>query len=150
MTSSQPGQPGHPSASRALPDAIDLRLLAALTGAGGTVGLPQAAWNAGIPQADASARLVQLAESGFPLRLVVEGDARLLHQVIERGPVVPPAPQPSPATGGHPAAAAPAQPSGVGAGCKPPEFLKAGDVMELGVEGLGRQRQHVLAYAATF
>ena len=39
-------------------------------------------------------------------------------------------------------------PSGVGAGCKPPQFLKAGDVMELGVEGLGRQRQDVLAYAA--
>ncbi|WP_353647817.1 hypothetical protein ABLG96_13075 [Nakamurella sp. A5-74] len=73
---------------------IDLRLLAALTGAGGSVGLPHAAWNAGIAQADAAARLVQLAESGFPLRLVVEGDARLLHQVIERGPVVgaPPTP----------------------------------------------------------
>lgn len=89
-----PGQPGHSSASRPLPDAIDLRLLAALTGAGGSVGLPQAAWSAGISQADAAARLVQLAESGFPLRLVVEGDARLLHQVIERGPVVgaPPTP----------------------------------------------------------
>jgi len=36
-------------------------------------------------------------------------------------------------------------PSGVGAGCKPPEFLKAGDVIELGVEGLGRQRQDVIA-----
>ena len=40
-------------------------------------------------------------------------------------------------------------PSGVGAGCKPPEFLKPGDVIELGVEGLGRQRQDVVAYAAT-
>jgi 2,4-diketo-3-deoxy-L-fuconate hydrolase len=38
-------------------------------------------------------------------------------------------------------------PSGVGAGCKPPQFLKPGDVVELGVEGLGRQRQEVIAYA---
>ncbi|MBK8210581.1 MAG: fumarylacetoacetate hydrolase family protein [Rhodospirillales bacterium] len=39
-------------------------------------------------------------------------------------------------------------PSGVGAGCKPPEFLKPGDVIELGVEGLGRQRQEVVAWSA--
>jgi 2,4-didehydro-3-deoxy-L-rhamnonate hydrolase len=39
-------------------------------------------------------------------------------------------------------------PAGVGAGCKPPEFLKPGDVIELGMEGLGRQRQEVIAYAA--
>ncbi len=38
-------------------------------------------------------------------------------------------------------------PAGVGAGCKPPEFLKPGDVVELGVERLGRQRQEVIAYA---
>ena len=38
-------------------------------------------------------------------------------------------------------------PAGVGAGCKPPEFLKPGDVVELGIEGLGRQRQEVVAYA---
>jgi 2-keto-4-pentenoate hydratase/2-oxohepta-3-ene-1,7-dioic acid hydratase in catechol pathway len=38
-------------------------------------------------------------------------------------------------------------PAGVGAGCKPPEFLRPGDIMELGVEGLGRQRQHVVADA---
>lgn len=37
-------------------------------------------------------------------------------------------------------------PAGVGLGCKPPEFLKPGDVMELGVEGLGQQRQEVIAY----
>ena len=30
-------------------------------------------------------------------------------------------------------------PPGVGLGQKPPVFLKAGDVMELGVEGLGSQ-----------
>jgi 2,4-diketo-3-deoxy-L-fuconate hydrolase len=35
-------------------------------------------------------------------------------------------------------------PSGVGLGMKPPVFLKAGDVVELGIEGLGRQRQRVV------
>jgi len=35
-------------------------------------------------------------------------------------------------------------PSGVGAGIKPkPKFLKAGDTMELSIEGLGMQRQNV-------
>ncbi len=32
-------------------------------------------------------------------------------------------------------------PPGVGLGQKPPWYLKAGDVMELGIDGLGRQRQ---------
>jgi 2-keto-4-pentenoate hydratase/2-oxohepta-3-ene-1,7-dioic acid hydratase in catechol pathway len=32
-------------------------------------------------------------------------------------------------------------PPGVGLGMKPPQFLKAGDVVELGIEGLGTQRQ---------
>ena len=36
-------------------------------------------------------------------------------------------------------------PPGVGAGFKPPKFLKPGDVMELGVEGLGTQRQELVA-----
>lgn len=36
-------------------------------------------------------------------------------------------------------------PPGVGLGMKPPRFLKAGDVVELGIEGLGRQRQDVVA-----
>ncbi|MDQ2095029.1 fumarylacetoacetate hydrolase family protein [Rhodalgimonas zhirmunskyi] len=36
-------------------------------------------------------------------------------------------------------------PSGVGLGMVPPKFLKPGDVMELEVEGLGRQRQEVVA-----
>lgn len=36
-------------------------------------------------------------------------------------------------------------PPGVGLGMKPPQFLKAGDVVELGIEGLGRQRQDVIA-----
>jgi 2-keto-4-pentenoate hydratase/2-oxohepta-3-ene-1,7-dioic acid hydratase in catechol pathway len=36
-------------------------------------------------------------------------------------------------------------PPGVGLGMKPPRFLKAGDVVELGVEGLGSQRQRVVA-----
>ncbi|MEZ5716140.1 MAG: fumarylacetoacetate hydrolase family protein [Paracoccaceae bacterium] len=36
-------------------------------------------------------------------------------------------------------------PSGVGMGMKPPRFLRPGDVMELEVEGLGTQRQEVVA-----
>lgn len=36
-------------------------------------------------------------------------------------------------------------PSGVGLGMKPPRFLKPGDVMEVEVEGLGRQRQETVA-----
>jgi 2-keto-4-pentenoate hydratase/2-oxohepta-3-ene-1,7-dioic acid hydratase in catechol pathway len=35
-------------------------------------------------------------------------------------------------------------PAGVGMGLHPPAFLKAGDVVELGIEGLGRQRQRVV------
>ena len=34
-------------------------------------------------------------------------------------------------------------PPGVGMGMKPPVYLKPGDVMELGIEGLGAQRQEV-------
>jgi 5-carboxymethyl-2-hydroxymuconate isomerase len=37
-------------------------------------------------------------------------------------------------------------PPGVGSGKKPPVFLKPGDVMELGVEKLGKQRQKLVAY----
>lgn len=33
-------------------------------------------------------------------------------------------------------------PPGVGLGFKPPRYLKAGDVVELGIEGLGQQRQN--------
>jgi len=36
-------------------------------------------------------------------------------------------------------------PPGVGMGMKPPQYLKAGDVVELGIEGLGAQRQKVVA-----
>ena len=36
-------------------------------------------------------------------------------------------------------------PPGVGMGQKPPRFLRAGEVVELGIEGLGKQRQDVLA-----
>jgi len=35
-------------------------------------------------------------------------------------------------------------PPGVGMGQKPPRYLRAGDVVELGIEGLGRQRQDVI------
>lgn len=36
-------------------------------------------------------------------------------------------------------------PPGVGLGMKPPRFLKVGDTMHLGIEGLGEQRQTVIA-----
>lgn len=39
-------------------------------------------------------------------------------------------------------------PAGVGLGLKPPTYLKPGDVIELGIEGLGRQRQDVVAHPA--
>jgi len=38
-------------------------------------------------------------------------------------------------------------PPGVGLGMTPPRYLTAGDVVELGIEGLGRQRQDVIADA---
>ena len=38
-------------------------------------------------------------------------------------------------------------PPGVGMGHKPPVYLQAGDVMELGIEKLGRQRQDVVAWS---
>ena len=37
-------------------------------------------------------------------------------------------------------------PPGVGLGMKPPVYLKAGDTMALGIEGLGEQRQVVVAF----
>jgi len=37
-------------------------------------------------------------------------------------------------------------PPGVGLGRKPPEFLKVGDVVTLGVEGLGEQRQEIAPF----
>ncbi|HEU6441495.1 MAG TPA: fumarylacetoacetate hydrolase family protein [Microvirga sp.] len=37
-------------------------------------------------------------------------------------------------------------PPGVGMGMKPPRYLKAGDVMSLGIEGLGEQRQRLVAF----
>jgi 2-keto-4-pentenoate hydratase/2-oxohepta-3-ene-1,7-dioic acid hydratase in catechol pathway len=40
-------------------------------------------------------------------------------------------------------------PPGVGLGIKPnPVFLKPGDAMTLGIQGLGEQRQKVVAYSA--
>lgn len=38
-------------------------------------------------------------------------------------------------------------PPGVGLGMKPPRYLKAGDVVQLGITGLGQQRQDVIADA---
>jgi 2,4-diketo-3-deoxy-L-fuconate hydrolase len=37
-------------------------------------------------------------------------------------------------------------PPGVGMGMKPPRFLKPGDVVSLGIQGLGEQRQDVVGY----
>ncbi len=37
-------------------------------------------------------------------------------------------------------------PPGVGSGMKPPQYLKAGDVMELTIQGLGTQRQTVVPF----
>ncbi len=37
-------------------------------------------------------------------------------------------------------------PAGVGLGLKPPTYLKAGDVVELGIDGLGTQIQTAVAY----
>ena len=37
-------------------------------------------------------------------------------------------------------------PAGVGLGMKPPQYLKAGDVVELGIEGLGESRQRVVNF----
>ena len=36
-------------------------------------------------------------------------------------------------------------PPGVGTGMKPPQFLNVGDVVTLGIEGLGEQRQQIIA-----
>ena len=37
-------------------------------------------------------------------------------------------------------------PPGVGMGFKPPVYLQPGDVVELGIEGLGNQRQEVIKF----
>jgi 2,4-didehydro-3-deoxy-L-rhamnonate hydrolase len=39
-------------------------------------------------------------------------------------------------------------PAGVGLGMNPPQYLKAGDVVELGIDGLGESRQHVVNFSA--
>ena len=38
-------------------------------------------------------------------------------------------------------------PAGVGLGMKPPRYLKSGDVVELGIEGLGESRQRVVNFS---
>jgi 2-keto-4-pentenoate hydratase/2-oxohepta-3-ene-1,7-dioic acid hydratase in catechol pathway len=38
-------------------------------------------------------------------------------------------------------------PPGVGSGKKPPHFLKAGDTISLGIDGLGQQAQRVVAWS---
>ncbi len=39
-------------------------------------------------------------------------------------------------------------PPGVALGMKPPQFLKVGDVVTLGIQGLGEQRQKIVAAKA--
>jgi 2-keto-4-pentenoate hydratase/2-oxohepta-3-ene-1,7-dioic acid hydratase in catechol pathway len=38
-------------------------------------------------------------------------------------------------------------PAGVGLGMKPPSYLKPGDLVELGIEGLGESRQKVISHS---
>jgi 2,4-diketo-3-deoxy-L-fuconate hydrolase len=38
-------------------------------------------------------------------------------------------------------------PAGVGLGMKPPKYLQAGDIVELGIDGLGESRQAVVAHS---
>jgi 2,4-didehydro-3-deoxy-L-rhamnonate hydrolase len=38
-------------------------------------------------------------------------------------------------------------PAGVGLGFKPPQYLSPGDVVELGIDGLGSQRQLMVEYS---
>ncbi|MBK8101387.1 MAG: fumarylacetoacetate hydrolase family protein [Planctomycetes bacterium] len=40
-------------------------------------------------------------------------------------------------------------PAGVGLGCTPPEYIKPGDVIELGIDGFGSQRQVATAWEST-
>ena len=40
-------------------------------------------------------------------------------------------------------------PAGVGLGFNPPVYLKEGDVMELGIEGLGISKQKVVSYSVS-
>jgi len=37
-------------------------------------------------------------------------------------------------------------PAGVGLGMNPPVYLQAGDVVELGIDGLGSSKQNVISY----
>ena len=38
-------------------------------------------------------------------------------------------------------------PAGVGLGMKPPVYLKEGDIIESGIDGLGKAKQKLVAYA---
>lgn len=88
-----------------MPDAADLRLLGEIINHG-AVGLPQAAWNAGMSQSEAAARLVTMAERGMPLRLVAEGDRQQLWHIAQAGPAVPNPPVFAPPPMGAPSPAA--------------------------------------------
>lgn len=92
-----------------MPDVADLRLLAQIINHG-AVGLPQAAWNAGMSQAEAAARLVTMAERGMPLRLVAEGDQQQLWHIAQAGPAAPVPPPFPPAPLGPPSMTGPPVP----------------------------------------
>lgn len=103
VTTPDPGQ------GRPVPDTDDLRLLAEIIN-NGSIGLPQAAWNARMSQAEAAARFVVMAERGMPLRLVAEGDRQLLWRIAQAGPAtsglqLPAATGPTPASPGQSASA---------------------------------------------
>jgi 2-keto-4-pentenoate hydratase/2-oxohepta-3-ene-1,7-dioic acid hydratase in catechol pathway len=38
-------------------------------------------------------------------------------------------------------------PAGVGLGMNPQLYLKSGDVVELGIDGLGTSKQHIVSYS---
>ena len=40
-------------------------------------------------------------------------------------------------------------PAGVGLGCRPPQFIRAGDLIELGIDGLGAQKQIAIDWEQT-
>jgi hypothetical protein len=91
------------TAGRPVPDTDDLRLLAEIIN-NGSIGLPQAAWNARMSQPEAAARFVTMAERGMPLRLVAEGDRQLLWQIAQAGPATGGVALPAPAPDEAPAA----------------------------------------------
>ena len=79
---------------------------------------------------DVNGRRMQTGSTGTMIFNVVQLVSYISHfMVLEAGDVI--------TTG---------TPPSVGLGMKPATFLKAGDVMHLGIAGLGEQRQNVVAW----